>query len=112
MMGGTRISIHSERGRSLARGTNLKWLQAQGGWASAKVLLDWYGHFLPTESKGYADALSDSPGRPYTAPPQRPAMRQRRAVAKTRRTSRGTLAPRGGIEPPTCCLEDPEEPEE
>ena len=64
-----------------------------------------YGHFLPTESKGYADALSDSPGRPYTAPRQRPAMRQRRAVAKTRRTSRGRLAPRGGIEPPTCCLE-------
>jgi len=38
-----------------AESTNLKWLQAQGGWASAKVLLDWYGHFLPTESKGYAD---------------------------------------------------------
>ena len=56
-------------------------------------------------SKGYADALSDSPGRPYTAPRQSPAIRQRRAVAKTRRTSRGTLAPRGGIEPPTCCLE-------
>jgi hypothetical protein len=49
------------------RGTNLKWIQAQGGWASAKLLLDTYGHFLPTETTGYADALSGDPRRPYTA---------------------------------------------
>ncbi len=52
----------------MARGTNLKWIQAQGGWASAKLLLDTYGHYLPSESTGYADALSDAPERPYTAP--------------------------------------------
>jgi hypothetical protein len=34
----------------LARSTNIKWIQAQGGWASAKGLLDTYGHYLPTQS--------------------------------------------------------------
>jgi hypothetical protein len=52
----------------MVRGTKLKWIQAQGGWASAKLLLDTYGHFLPTETTGYADALSGDPRRPYTAP--------------------------------------------
>ena len=41
-----------------------------GGWASAKLLLDLYGHFLPTESTGFADAIG-VPKRPYTAPKQR-----------------------------------------
>ena len=45
----------------MARGTNLKWLQAQGGWSSAKMLLDVYGHYLPTESFGFADALATAP---------------------------------------------------
>ena len=45
----------------MARGTNLKWLQAQGGWSSAKMLLDGYGHHLPTESRGFADALAAAP---------------------------------------------------
>lgn len=45
----------------MARGTNLKWLQAQGGWSSAKMLLDVYGHYLPTESQGFADALATAP---------------------------------------------------
>jgi integrase len=31
----------------MARGTPLKWIQAQGGWTTAKLLLDVYGHFLP-----------------------------------------------------------------
>ena len=46
----------------MARGTNLKWIQAQGGWSSAKMLLDVYGHFMPTESAGYADALTAPDG--------------------------------------------------
>ncbi len=45
-----------------ARGTNLKWIQAQGGWSSAKMLLDVYGHFMPTECVGYADALTAPDG--------------------------------------------------
>jgi len=55
----------------MARGTPLKWIQEQGGWTTAKVLLDTYGHFMPTESHGFADALAvppDGSGRPYTAP--------------------------------------------
>jgi len=59
---------HTFASLHMARGTNLKWIQAQGGWASAKLLLDTYGHFLPTETTGCADALSGDPGRPYTAP--------------------------------------------
>jgi hypothetical protein len=51
----------------LARSTNIKWIQAQGGWASAKGLLDTYGHYLPTETTGYADALSNDTGRHNTA---------------------------------------------
>ena len=46
----------------MARGTPLKWIQDQGGWASAKVLLDTYGHFMPSESHGYADAIMGSNG--------------------------------------------------
>lgn len=59
------LSIHSlRRGFGLlhmAHGTPLKWIQAQGGWFSAKMLFDVYGHFMPEESSGYADALSASP---------------------------------------------------
>lgn len=46
----------------MARGTPLKWIQDQGGWSSAKVLLDTYGHFMPSESHGYADAIMGSNG--------------------------------------------------
>jgi integrase len=52
---------HTFASLHMARGTNLKWLQAQGGWASAKMLLDVYGHYLPGESRGFADALSTAP---------------------------------------------------
>jgi integrase len=52
---------HTFASLHMARGTNLKWLQAQGGWASAKMLLDVYGHYLPTESRGFADALATAP---------------------------------------------------
>ncbi len=51
----------------LARGTNLLWVQQAGGWESAKMLLDVYGHYMPTESAGFADALTDLDG------PMRPA---------------------------------------
>ena len=52
----------------MARGTPLKWIKAQGGRTTAKLLLDVYGHFLPSEYTGYADALSRPAGAPYTHP--------------------------------------------
>ena len=42
--------------------------QREGGWTTATLLLDVYGHFLPTEYTGYADALSRPPNAPYTHP--------------------------------------------
>jgi integrase len=59
---------HTFASLHMARSTPLKWIQTQGGWASAKVLLDTYGHYLPTEAAGHADALGDAPERPYAAP--------------------------------------------
>jgi len=48
----------------LSRGTPLKWIQAQGGWTIAKVLLDTYGHWPPTESRGFVDALTTAENAP------------------------------------------------
>ena len=42
----------------LAASTPIKWIQPQGGWSSAKLLLDTYGHFIPRESDGYENALA------------------------------------------------------
>ena len=58
---------HTWASLHLARGTNLKWVQEAGGWASAKMLLDVYGHFMPTETRGFADAIT-TPNGPQTAP--------------------------------------------
>jgi len=73
----------------MARATPLKWVQAQGGWASAKVLLDIYGHHLPAETAGYADALASAPERPYTAPRERAGQAVAMAPPSS---SRGTQA--------------------
>jgi integrase len=53
---------HTFASLHIARGTNLKWIQETGGWASAKMLVDVYGRFMPTESEGYADAITTSNG--------------------------------------------------
>lgn len=37
--------------------------QNMGGWASAKLLLGLYGHFLATERTGFLDAIGGSEGR-------------------------------------------------
>ncbi len=42
----------------LAAGTPIKWIQAQGGWSSAKLLLDTYGHFIPREMSGFENVLA------------------------------------------------------
>jgi hypothetical protein len=52
----------------MARGTPLKGIQEQGGWTTAKVLLDTYGHYMPTESRGFADALAAASDGPPAAP--------------------------------------------
>jgi integrase len=58
---------HTWASLHMARGTPLKWIQAQGGWTTAKLLLDTYGHLMPTESHGFADALA-AQNAPQAAP--------------------------------------------
>ncbi len=59
--GDRRVTPHSLRHTwatlHLARGTPIEWVRKMGGWTSAKMLLDVYGHFLPREMQGHADAL-------------------------------------------------------
>jgi integrase len=59
---------HTWASLHLARGTPIKWIQHQGGWTTAKVLLDTYGHYMPDEMRGYADALAATPNGPPAAP--------------------------------------------
>ena len=69
---GRRFSPHGLRhtwaSLHMARGTPLKWIQEQGGWTTAKVLLDTYAHFMPTESRGFANALAEASDGPPAAP--------------------------------------------
>ncbi len=58
---------HTWASLHMARGTPLKWIQEQGGWTTAKMLLDTYGHFMPTENRGFADALT-APNAPQAHP--------------------------------------------
>ncbi len=82
---------HTFASLHMARSTPLKWIQAQGGWASAKMLLDTYGHYLPDENEGHADALTDAPKRPYTAPTS--SNKADRADATTGRTVESRTTP-------------------
>ncbi len=92
---------HSFASLHIARGTPIKWIQAQGGWASAKMLLDVYGHFMPEESSGYADALSASPNgtRRHRAVGENRARPHTRV--EKRAPSRPSLVAQPGIEPGT-----------
>ena len=85
----------------LARGTPIKWIQAQGGWSSAKLLLDWYGHFLPSEQHGFSDALATTPDGPQTAPRFRSAIFVETRRPRTQAPTRDCVAPRAGLEPAT-----------
>ncbi|HME69084.1 MAG TPA: site-specific integrase [Myxococcota bacterium] len=85
----------------LARGTPIKWVQAQGGWASAKLLLDWYGHFLPSEQGGYANALETALDGAQTALRSRRAMFGEARRPNTQAPTRDCVAPRAGFEPAT-----------
>ena len=79
---------HTFASLHMAAGTPLKWIQEQGGWRSAKMLLDVYGHFMRSEMSGYAGALTAPDG--------------------TRRHQDGSgrrkLASPAGVEPAAYCL--------
>ena len=55
---------HTWASLHMARGTPLKWIQDQGGWTTAKVLLDTYGHLMPTETRGFSDVLATAADGP------------------------------------------------
>ena len=49
---------HTWASLHMARGTPMKWIQEQGGWTTPKLLLETYGHFMLTESRGFSEALA------------------------------------------------------
>ena len=106
---GRRVTPHMLRhtfaSLHLARGTNLKWVQETGGWTSAKMLLDVYGHYMPTESAGYADAITTSNGT-QTAPPSRTRRDRPRRAAATTRNRRTEMEPTIRFERTTCSLRE------
>jgi integrase len=81
---------HTWASLHMARGTPLKWIQEQGGWTTAKLLLDTYGHFMPSESRGFADALSATSDGPYTAPTRESDEGEYRAQPETAASSRAS----------------------
>jgi integrase len=49
---------HTWASLHLARGTPIEWVRVMGGWSSAKMLLDVYGHYMPREMRGFSDSLA------------------------------------------------------
>ena len=94
---------HTFASLHLARGTNLKWVQEAGGWTSAKMLLDVYGHFMPSENRGFADAIT-APNGPPAAPTLQRRATNVRSVAPSRRDGNKKVEPTSGFEPLTCSL--------
>jgi hypothetical protein len=58
----------------MAHGSPLEWIQAQGGWASATMLVDVSGHFMAAQTHGFVDVLTALHG-PYAAERVGPARR-------------------------------------
>ena len=85
---------HTFASLHLARGTNLVWVQRQGGWKSPKVLLDTYTHFVPSEMIGFADALT-TPNGPIR--PQSPAATPEGVFDAAKDESRRAAIPRGSL---------------
>ncbi len=94
---------HTFASLHLARGTNLLWVQQAGGWESAKMLLDVYGHYMPTETTGFADAIT-APNGTHTAPAPRARRRQVQRTAPTTRDQRRRVEPTIRFERTTCSL--------
>ena len=59
---------HTWASLHLSRGTPIKWVQAQGGWTTAKVLLDTYADYMPEETRGFADRLFTAEDAPPAHP--------------------------------------------
>jgi hypothetical protein len=59
---------HTWASLHLSRGKPIKWVQAQGGWTTAKVLLDTYADYMPEGSRGFADRLFTAENAPQTHP--------------------------------------------
>jgi integrase len=87
---------HTWASLHMARGTPLKWIQEQGGWTTAKLLLDTYGHFMPSETRGFADAI----GAAQTAQSAPPAHPQRIVVSdEVAESAARTGGSRSGVGP-------------
>ncbi len=85
--------------------------QRQGGWASAKILLDTYGHFMPTETFGYADALT-APDATIRHQSDGAGGVAARGGSKLRAPKRSSVVAQGRIELPTRGFSEDPEPEE
>jgi hypothetical protein len=81
----------------LARGTPIKWILAQGGWSSTKILRDWYGHFLPSEQHGFADTLWTAPDATQAQPATRAPFVEGAHRSKTAAPIRGLSGAPGRI---------------
>ncbi len=84
----------------LSRGTNLLWVQQQGGWKSAQTLLQHYTHFIPSELQGYADVIASRDGT-RRHQDERHTQQGLRGGAKRQATPRPSLVSARGIEPRT-----------
>ena len=91
---------HTFASLHLSRGTNLLWVQHQGGWKSPSVLLNTYAHFLPTEIGGFADVLT-APDGTIRHQASMTGSHGHRANGKTPRGTRSSVVGPGGLEPPT-----------
>ena len=92
---------HTFASLHLAFGTNLKWIQNMGGGPSAKLRLNLYGHFLPTESTSFADAI-DGDKRHDTAPTRTAAGGRGIPKSKKRAEPCSSVAPRTGLDARAC----------
>ena len=75
--------LPSVRSKSASTSSGAGRSQEAGGWTSAKMLLDVYGHYMPTESAGFADAITAPDAPPRHQLPQR-VSGQRDAQPQTR----------------------------
>lgn len=99
---------HTFASLHLAAGTNIKWIQRQGGWATAQMVLDRYGHFIPDTTERHADRIAGSGVQPsVTIRHQSTSPKLRAEAERLRRRETATnaatcLEPTPGLEPGTC----------